>query len=247
MSRQKYKNTLAYYWRIYAMQQAQCIFLLHGISKLVFFISCHLVSFSCIFIKHCYFSRMNANDIQKWKVLKEQDVSPSPWFPILQHTVQMANGRVIDDYFFSPLGDVVQVLALTPANEVILVRQYKHGLGEILLELPGGMCQNGKSLIQSALNELEEEVGVRAVAEDLISLGRIANNPTKTRQITYGYILFNAQFNSVQKLDETEAIEVLTMPAPEVLQQVKDGKIWVTDSMNFILKAALQYPDIFEV
>jgi ADP-ribose pyrophosphatase len=193
-----------------------------------------------------YFSCMNA-DIQKWKVLKEQDVSPSPWFPMLQHTVQLANGKIIDDYFFSPLGDVVQVLALTPAHEVILVRQYKHGLGEILLELPGGMRQEGKSLIQSALNELEEEVGVKADAGQLISLGQIANNPTKTRQITYGYILFDAEFNSTQKLDETEDIEVLTMPAPQVLQHVKNGKIWVTDSMNFILKAALLYPDIFKI
>lgn len=189
---------------------------------------------------------MNPN-IQKWKVLNETDVSPSPWFPILKHTVELTNGLVIDDYYFSPLGDVVQVLALTPQHEVILVRQYKHALGEILLELPGGMQQKNKSLIQSALNELEEEVGVKAEAEQLISLGKIANNPTKTKQITYGYILFDAKFNSAQKLDVTENIEVLTMPAPEVLQKVKDGEIWVTDSMNFILKAALQYPDIFGV
>lgn len=183
--------------------------------------------------------------IQKWTVLKEQDVSPSPWFPVLQHTVKLANGQVIDDYYFSPLGDVVQVLALTTDNEVVLVRQYKHALGEILLELPGGMQQKNKSIIQSALNELEEETGIKAEPDQLVSLGKIANNPTKTRQITYGFILFDAQFNSVQKPDVTEAIEVLTMPAPEVLQQVKEGGIWVTDSMNFILKAALLYPDIF--
>jgi ADP-ribose pyrophosphatase len=192
-----------------------------------------------------YFSHMNADKIQKWTVLKEQDVSPSPWFPLLQHTVQLANGQIVDDYFFAPLGDVVMVLALTPAKEVVIVRQYKHGLGEILLELPGGMRQNGKSLIQSALNELEEEAAIKANESQLISLGQIANNPTKTRQITYGYILFNAEFNSVQKQDVTENIEILTMPAPQVLQYVKEGKIWVTDSMNFILKAALQYPDIF--
>ncbi|WP_345953173.1 NUDIX hydrolase [Mucilaginibacter sp. PAMB04168] len=185
------------------------------------------------------------NDIQKWKVLNEEDVSPSPWFPLLRHTVEIAEGQVIDDYYFSPLGDVVQVLALTPSHEVILVRQYKHGLGEILLELPGGMQQKGKSLIQSALNELEEEAGIKAHENQLISLGMIANNPTKTRQITYGYLLFNAEINSVQKFDITENIEVLTMPAPLVLQYVKEGKIWVTDSMNFILKAALQYPEIF--
>jgi ADP-ribose pyrophosphatase len=188
---------------------------------------------------------MSKDQIQKWKVLKEQDVSPSPWFPLLQHTVELANGQIIDDYFFSPLGDVVMVLAVTPNNEVVLVRQYKHGLGEILLELPGGMQQKNTSIIQSAINELEEEVGIKATADELIPLGKITNNPTKTRQITYGYIVFNAQFNSKQKLDVTENIEVITMPAPQVLEYAKEGKIWVTDSLNFILKAALIYPDIF--
>jgi ADP-ribose pyrophosphatase len=184
-------------------------------------------------------------DIQPWKVLEEENVSPSPWFPLLRHTVEIAEGQVIDDYYFAPLGDVVQVIALTPTHEVILVKQYKHGLGEILLELPGGMQQKGKTLIQSALNELEEEAGIKASAHQLIALGKIANNPTKTRQITYGYLLFDAEINTVQKPDVTENIEVLTMPAPQVLQYVKEGKIWVTDSMNFILKAALLHPDIF--
>ncbi|MEO6150907.1 MAG: NUDIX hydrolase [Mucilaginibacter sp.] len=187
----------------------------------------------------------SANDIKKWTVLKEEDVSPSPWFPVLRQTVQLAEGYIVDDYYFSLLGDVVQVLALTPDHEVVLVRQYKHGLGEILLELPGGMQQKDNSVIQSALNELEEETGIKASAERLVSLGKIAINPTKLRQVTYGFILFDAEFNSTQQTDTTENIQVITMPAPQVLQKVMNGEIWVTDSMNFILKAARLYPDIF--
>jgi ADP-ribose pyrophosphatase len=184
-------------------------------------------------------------DIQKWILLKEEDVSPSPWFPVLKHTVKLANGTVVDDYYFSPLGDVVQVLPITKNNEVVLVKQYKHGMAEILLELPGGMQQKDKSIIQSALNELEEETGIKTTADHLISLGKIANNPTKLRQVTYGFIMFDAEFNAVQKLDDTEDIQVLTIPAPQVLQMAINNEIWVTDSLNFILKAALAYPDIF--
>ncbi|MFD2147224.1 hypothetical protein [Mucilaginibacter antarcticus] len=39
-------------------------------------------------------------EIKKWTVLSEEDVSPSPWFPVIKHTVQLANGNVVDDYFF---------------------------------------------------------------------------------------------------------------------------------------------------
>lgn len=188
---------------------------------------------------------MDQSKIKPWTVLEEEDVSPSPWFPLLRHTVKLPDGLILNDYYFAPLGDVVMVLALTPQHEVVLVRQYKHGLGQIQLDLPGGMQQTGKDIIESALCELEEETGVRSTADKLIPLGKIANNPTKTRQITYGYILFDAEFNSTQKPDPTEVIEVSTLPAPQVLQKVKNGEIWTTDSVNFILKAALQYPDIF--
>jgi ADP-ribose pyrophosphatase len=184
-------------------------------------------------------------DIQKWTLVKEEDVSPSPWFPLVKHTVKLTNGDVIDDYYYSPLGDVVQVLALTKNQEVVLVKQYKHALGEVLIELPGGMQQKDRSIIESALNELEEETGIKATADQLVSLGKIANNPTKLNQVTYGFIMFDAAFNSVQKLDSTEDILILTKPAPEVLKMAINGEIWVTDSLNFILKAALAYPEIF--
>jgi len=188
---------------------------------------------------------MSPTKLQPWTILKEEDVSPSPWFPLLKHTVQLANGHIMDDYYLALLGNVVIVLALTPAHEVVLVRQYKHGLGQVLLELPGGIEQDGKGVIGSALNELEEETGVRATADQLISLGKVNVNPTKMRQVTNGFIVFDAEFNSKQKFDISEDIEVVLLPAKQVLQMVKDGEIWTTDSVNFILKAALRYPDIF--
>lgn len=188
---------------------------------------------------------MTDKEIKPWKLISEQDVSPSPWFPILKHAVELANGSIVDDYYFSPLGDVAQVLAITKKNEVVLVKQYKHALSQILIELPGGMQQKDRSIIESALNELEEETGIKATAEQLVPMGKIANNPTKLKQITYGFVLFNAEFNSEQKLDSTEDIQVLTLPAPQVLQMAIDGDIWVTDSLNLIFKTALAYPEIF--
>ena len=184
-------------------------------------------------------------DIKKWILISEEDVSPSHWFPVKRHTVQLANGNIVDDYYFAPLGDVVMVLAVTPKKEVVLVRQYKHALGEITLEIPGGMQQKNTTVIQSALNELEEETGIKIGAEELFPLGKIAINATKLKQVTYGFIVFNAEFNSTQRLDSTEDIEILTVPAPEVVSMVMAGEIWTTDTVSFILKAALAYPDVF--
>ena len=177
-------------------------------------------------------------------VLKEEDISPSPWFPLTKQQVKLPDGKEYD-YYLSYLGDVVQVLAITKQNEVVLVRQYKHALGQITLEIPGGLQQTCKSIIQSALNELAEETGIEATEEQLIPLGKIAINPTKLKQETYGFIVFNAEITVEQKLDATEDIEVVLIPAPEVLKMALSGEIWVTDSLNWIFKAAMLYPEVF--
>jgi ADP-ribose pyrophosphatase len=184
--------------------------------------------------------------MKKWKLIKEVDVSPSKWFPVLQHTVELPNGKIIDDYFISPMGNVVMILPITLKNEVILVKQYKHALDEILIELPAGFQQKGKNLEESALAELEEETGIKTTVNNLIFLGKIANNPTKTTHVTYCYLAKNLDFNSKQSFDETEDIEIIKVSPQKALEMVKNGDIWVADSVVTIIKTFLKFPDIFK-
>ena len=165
--------------------------------------------------------------------------------PVVRHTVKLANNILVDDYYFSPLGNVAMVMAITTDNKIVLVRQYKHGLGEILVELPGGMQHNNATMEACAAAELEEETGIKVKQEALIPLGKIAGNPTKTNQVTYGYIVKNAVFNGAQQFDDTEDIELLTVSPKELLQLVASGEIWVADTVAFIAKAYLVFPELF--
>lgn len=183
--------------------------------------------------------------LKKWKILSEEDVSPSPWFPILRHVVQLPNAKIIDDYFISPFGNAVMVLPFTKNGEIVLVKQYKHGLGEILIELPAGFQQENKSIEESALAELSEETGIQTSIHNLEFIGQISNNPTKTNQITHGFLARDLEFNSVQKFDSTEDIEVLVINPKEVLAMISRGELWTGDSVSMILKALMKYPDLF--
>lgn len=180
-----------------------------------------------------------------WQVLEEKDVSPSKWFPILQHKVKLPDGTVVDDYFFSPIGNVAMVLPVTSEGNFILVKQYKHGLQDIFIELPGGMQQKGKGIEASAVAELEEETGIKITEDMLIPLGKIANNPTKTNQITYGFLVKNAEFNSTQRLDSTEQIELLSISPAETIKLIKDGTIRTSDTVALIFRAYLDHPELF--
>src|SRR4030067_3853160 len=95
--------------------------------------------------------------IRKWKIIKERDISPSPWFPLFKHKVRLPNGKIINDYYLSKLGDVVMIVPFTKNNEIIFARQYKHGAGEVIIELPAGRIKDGNKPEKEARIELEEE------------------------------------------------------------------------------------------
>ena len=85
------------------------------------------------------------------------------------HSAREGNFTVID----SP--NWVNVVALTPDEEVVFVRQYRHGTGQITLELPGGMVDPGEDFKQAGLRELKEETGYSGHETTL--LGVVDPNP----------------------------------------------------------------------
>lgn len=183
---------------------------------------------------------------KKWEILSETDVSPSPWFPIVRHKVRLPDDSIVDDYYITNMPDAVMVVPFLQENgHMVLVKQYKHGQQSSLLELPAGFVQMNKSLTQSALAELHEETGILAAESVLLPLGKVSNIPTKATHCTHGFLATGLEFNSVQNLDTTEDITLLTRSPKEVLKMIADGKIWVADSVSFIMKAYLKFPQLF--
>ncbi len=183
--------------------------------------------------------------MQKWKILNEIDVSPSKWFPIKKHEIELPNGEIINDYFITTLGKVAMILPITTENEIVFVKQYKHGVGEILIELPAGFQQKDKTIEESALAELEEETGIKTQIENLVPIGKMSNTPTKSTHVTYGFLAANLEFNSIQSFDSTEEIELLKKSPAETIEMVKNGEIWTGDSVGLIMKAYLMFPELF--
>jgi ADP-ribose pyrophosphatase len=168
--------------------------------------------------------------IRKWQTLSSQMVVDHQWCRVRQDTVLLPNNLVIDDYFVVVRPDVALVLALTPNQEIVFVRQYRHGVGEILLELPAGTFDPKlESPEVAARRELQEETGYSAT--DFVKLATLYDNPVKDTNQIHLFLAQNARISGEQKLDTTEAVEVVLVPKEKCLEKMLGGEICVSGTI----------------
>ena len=173
--------------------------------------------------------------MKKWKILHSRHAFRHVWYTVRQDTVQLPDGRILDDYFVSVRPDVVLVLAMTAAGEIPLVRQYKHGVQQVLLEVPGGFVDQGEAPPDAARRELLEETGCRAGAMRL--LGQVHDNPTKNTETLHLYLATNAVKAQEQALDQTEDIAVEWVTLDRLRPLITQGRIRVSGSITTIYLA----------
>jgi 8-oxo-dGTP pyrophosphatase MutT (NUDIX family) len=117
----------------------------------------------------------------------------------------------------------VNVIPLTPENNVVLIRQYRHGIRDVTLEIPGGLVEDGDTPEEAAAKELAEETGYRST--EMISFGAVHPNPAIQNNLCYTFLAKDAFVGGVQQQDEKEDIEVLLRPLDEIPRLIREGQI----------------------
>ena len=169
-------------------------------------------------------------NIEKWKILKTDVALDNKWCTVHKHIVELPSGKIIDDYFVGIRPEVVLVLPVTADGKVIMVRQYKHGAKEILLEFPGGVFDlNDGSGEAAALRELREETGYSS--SSIEQLGIVYDNPTKDTNRIFFFLARNVEKLHDTEFDETEDIETVEVPLDEIPEMIKEGEIRVSGSI----------------
>jgi 8-oxo-dGTP pyrophosphatase MutT (NUDIX family) len=153
---------------------------------------------------------------QPWHVENSRLVyDRSPWLKIWEQDVQLPNGATIEGYILTKGQDVGMVFALTGDDHVILVEQYKHGIGGPEVDLPAGYLDNDDpSPLAGAQRELLEETGY--AGGDWQLLGDFVINPNRSRDRFYYFLARDVRHVSEPHLDPTEEIAVHLVPLAEL-------------------------------
>src|SRR5579883_2016805 len=79
---------------------------------------------------------------EPWQVLSSSVAFDSPWFRIRQDRVRLPSGVELDDYYVLEQFDFLKVFAYTDDGQGVFVRQYKHGIRDVILELPAAFVHD---------------------------------------------------------------------------------------------------------
>lgn len=156
--------------------------------------------------------------ISPWKVLESSYLRQN----VRIDKCETSSGKIIEPLVLE-YRTWVTIVALTKRQEVLLIKQYRHGAGKILLELPGGGVGENEEPIAAAKRELLEETGY--TSNNIIEVGRVSPNPASHTNLMYAYIALDVEEVGNQSLDETEEIEVFPTPLDEVILMVKNSEL----------------------
>jgi ADP-ribose pyrophosphatase len=174
--------------------------------------------------------------IKPWKILESHHLHKY----VRIDKCELPNGMVIDGFVLE-YGDWATILALTNQQEVVLVRQYRHGAQKVILELPGGAMEaEDESPMQAARRELLEETGY--ASDNFIQIGCVSPNPANQTNLIYSFLALDAEKVDGQDLDATEDIEVVLTPLEEVVRMAKTGELFQSMQVSTVF-FALAYWD----
>ena len=164
------------------------------------------------------------DDPQPWQVLSSQYLARKPWLTMRQDRVRLPGGGVIEEYFVWEYPPWCNVVALTTDRRVVLVRQYRHALGRVHFELPGGVCDAADATsLASARRELLEETGHGG--GDWRPLMVVAPNPALQTNVVHCFLATGVERLRDPGTEATEEVSVHRLPLDEVRRLVLDGEV----------------------
>ncbi len=153
--------------------------------------------------------------IRPWQTLATRKAYECRIFSVSEQQSRSPRTGEVHDFYVINSSDWVNIIPLTAAREVVMIRQYRHGLGDFTLEVPGGLVdpRDGSSL-EAARREMREETGYDS--GDIVRLGTIHPNPAIIDNRCESFLARNATPACAVSFDTTEETEVVLVPLAEI-------------------------------
>jgi 8-oxo-dGTP pyrophosphatase MutT (NUDIX family) len=158
-----------------------------------------------------------------WERRYDDEVLDFKIFKIRRHTAVSPRTGVAGRYVTLEAPDWVNVVAITPEKQLIMVWQYRHGVDRYTLEIPAGMVEPGEDPLAAMRRELAEETGF--VSQHWTKLGSVHPNPAYQANVCHHFLALDCTKAGEQQQDAGEDIDVRLVPLEGVAGLIADGTL----------------------
>ena len=158
-----------------------------------------------------------------WKRVSSKKIADCRVFKVREDFCERASDGARHSFFVIENPDWVNVIALTKDKKIVLIEQFRYGTEEIILEIPGGMIDEGENPETAARRELLEETGFSS--NQFVFLGKSHPNPAIQDNLIYHYLALDCEKTEETKFDEHESVVAQLVEAGEVPGLIESEKI----------------------
>jgi len=173
--------------------------------------------------------------LEPWRRVDSRRRQRCRIFDLDEVRFQSPDDRPPGSFWVIDAPDWINVIPLTPDRRVLLVRQYRFGIEDFSLEIPGGMCDPGEDPLRTARRELREETGYEA--REMVELGWVHPNPAVQTNRCHSYLAKDVVEVGEPQPDPNEQVELVTVPLDEIPELFAAGKI----THSLVLAAFLHF------
>jgi len=166
--------------------------------------------------------------MQPWQTLARRRVlqaGDGRFLRVEYHTVQLPNGRIIEEWPWLDTPSFVNVVAETTEGRFLCFRQSKYAAEGISLAIPGGYLEPNEEPLAAIQRELREETGY--AADEWTFLGRYAVDGNRGNGHAHLFLARGARFIQPIDADDLEEQELLLLTRAEVEAALAEGEFKV--------------------
>lgn len=158
-----------------------------------------------------------------WKKTSSKEIADCRVFKVRVDYCERESDGKESTFFVTENADWANIIALTKEMEVVLIEQFRHGIGEVILEIPGGMIDEDENPETAARRELVEETGF--TAKEFILLGKSRPNPAISNNWLYHYLALDCGKTHETTFDEHESVVSKLVPLNKIQNLISSEKI----------------------
>jgi ADP-ribose pyrophosphatase len=162
--------------------------------------------------------------LKPWETIARKQLGDFRIFSIRSEEKRSPRNNLPHEFFIIDCVNWVNVIPVTPDDQLVMIEQFRHGSNTVELEIPGGtMDASDGSAVATGVRELQEETGYAGENPQII--GQVFSNPAIMSNTTYTVLVQNCRLQHQIQLDSGEDLVTRLVPVADIPDLVTGGKI----------------------